>query len=90
MILSDADFKEKLSTVVLDIFQRYAADAPEDTIRQVEDRCGISLEELNPDNAADFLECMRQELQRFMEEWKAKFVTGVIRQMIAKQGFPAR
>ena len=36
------------------------------------------------ENSNEFLGAMQEELAGVMEEWKAKFVTGVIRQMVAR------
>jgi hypothetical protein len=84
MILSENDIKDRIPAIVLDIFRRYVPDAPEDCIQRVSERCGIALEQLGPGNARAFLECMREELERFTEGWKARFVTGVIAQMISR------
>ncbi|GEM_PF-3702456 len=89
MILSEGDIKDRIPAIVLDIFRRYVPDAPEGCIQRVSERCGIQLERLSRGNAEVFLECMREELEKFTEEWKARFVTGVIAQMIARSG-PAR
>ncbi len=70
---------------VLDIFRRYAYGAPEDTIERIERAAGIRLADLTPENAEPFLAAMRTELCGVMEEWKAKFVTGVLRQLIGKR-----
>lgn len=86
MILSEGDIRERIPDIVRDIFRRYVPDAPEDCIQRVSERSGIPLERLDRDNAGEFLECMREELSRFTEDWKAKFVAGVIRQMIARAG----
>ncbi len=71
--------------IVLDIFRRYAYGAPEDIIGRIEQAAGLKLEAVTPENAGPFLEAMRVELAGVMEEWKAGFVTGVLRQLIAKQ-----
>lgn len=84
MILSEGDIRDKVPEIVRDIFRRYVPDAPEDCIQRISERCGIPLEALDKNNAAVFLECMREELARFTEDWKAKFVSGVISQMIAR------
>ncbi len=84
MIFFRDEVKEKIPAIVLDIFRRYVPDAPEDCIQRITERSGIALERLDGDNAGVFLECMRQELLLFTEDWKARFVTGVIRQMISR------
>jgi hypothetical protein len=84
MILSDGDIRDRIPAIVLDIFRRYVPDAPEDCLQKVVERCAIPLEQLDPQNAPAFLECMREELGRFTEDWKARFVTGVISQLIAR------
>lgn len=86
MILSGSEFREKIPGIVRDILRRYVPDAPEDSLQRITDRCGIPLEGLTRENAPAFLECMREELAGFTEEWKAGFVTGVVGQMIAREG----
>lgn len=86
MILSQGDIREKIPDIVRDIFRRYVPDAPEDCIQRISERSGIPLEELGRENSGAFLDCMREELSRFTEDWKARFVTGVIRQMIDRAG----
>lgn len=86
MVLSEGDIRDRIPAIVLDIFRRYVPDAPEDCIQRITERCGIDLDGLEQGNAAAFLECMREELGQFTDEWKARFVTGVISQMIARAG----
>ncbi len=86
MILSQGDIRERIPDIVRDIFRRYVPDAPEDCIQRISARSGIPLEQLDVNNAGEFLNCMREELSCFTEDWKAKFVTGVIRQMISRAG----
>ncbi len=68
--------------VITDIFRRYAPQAPENALKNIEDRCGIVLKEVTLENIDDFLAAMREELAVVMEGWKAKFVAGVIKQMV--------
>lgn len=75
---------DSIHDVIQDIFQRYAPEAPENALRNIENRAGILLPDVNVDNLDDFLLAMRYELTGIMEEWKAKFITGVIRQMVVK------
>lgn len=88
MILSEGDIRDRIPAIVLDIFRRYVPDAPEDCIQRITERCGIDLDALDQGNAGVFLDSMREELGRFTDEWKARFVTGVISQMIARTGPP--
>jgi hypothetical protein len=76
--------KEGISEIVRDILRRYLPGEPEENLRRITERSGITIEELNKDNAPDFLEYLEEELSGVTEEWKAKFITGVIRQMISR------
>ncbi|MDI6739425.1 MAG: hypothetical protein QME74_03575 [Candidatus Edwardsbacteria bacterium] len=77
--------ESSIKYTVLDIFRRYAHEAPEDTIRKIEQAAGIGLDAVTPENAEPFLEAMRVELSKVTEDWKAKFVTGILRQLINKK-----
>ncbi|MBI4727395.1 hypothetical protein HY768_09300 [candidate division TA06 bacterium] len=77
--------ESNIKHTILDIFQRYAPEAPEDTIRKIEQTAGLKLEAATPENVEPFLEAMRVELSKSMEDWKTRFVTGVLRQMINKR-----
>jgi hypothetical protein len=85
--MSADDLQNKISSIVLYIFNRYVPDASQETIQKISDNCGLRLDQLTPENADVFLEAMRAELTHAMEEWKAKFVTGVIRQLINRGDF---
>jgi len=76
--------KEGISEIVRDILRRYLPGEPEENLQRITERSGITIEELNKDNAPDFLEYLEEELCGVTEEWKAKFITGVIRQMISR------
>lgn len=84
MILSKGEIREKIPAIVRDILRRYVPDAPDDALQRITERSGIALDELGVHNSPAFLESMREELSGFTEEWKARFVTGVIGQMIAR------
>lgn len=76
--------QNSIRVVITDIFQRYASEAPEDALENIERRAGLNLTQVNPGNLDDFLEAMRCELMNVMDEWKTKFVTGVIKQMVVR------
>lgn len=81
MIVRDTGIRD----TVLDIFRRYAFGAPEDTIGRIEQAANLKLDDVTPENAGPFLDAMQAELSGVMEEWKALFVTGVLRQLINKR-----
>jgi hypothetical protein len=81
MMVQDTTIRD----TVEDIFRRYAFGAPDDTIERIERAANLKLDQVTPQNAEPFLLAMHAELSAVMEEWKAKFVTGVLRQLINKR-----
>lgn len=82
--MSDQNGQNNIHDVITDIFQRYAPQAPETALKEIEDRCGVVLNDVTLENIDAFLDAMREELAVVMEGWKAKFVTGVIKQMVIR------
>lgn len=76
--------KEEISEIVRDILRRYLPGEPEENLQRIAERSGITLTELTKNNAPRFLECLEAALAEVTEEWKAKFIAGVIRQMISR------
>ncbi|MBU1356088.1 MAG: hypothetical protein KJ620_05930 [Candidatus Edwardsbacteria bacterium] len=82
--MTDQNGHNIIHDVITDIFRRYAPQAPENALKKIESKCGIVLNNVTLENSNEFLGAMQEELAGVMEEWKAKFVTGVIRQMVAR------
>jgi hypothetical protein len=83
-MMIDPQGPESIHEIINDIFERYAPQAPEYALRNIENRSGILLQDVTVDNIDDFLLAMKYELVEIMEEWKAKFIIGVIRQMVIR------
>lgn len=82
--MTDQNGHNIIHDVITDIFRRYAPQAPENALKKIEEKCGIALRNVTLENINGFLGAMQEELAVVMEDWKARFVTGVIRQMVAR------
>ena len=74
----------ELQRIVAEIFRNYARFATDDAMARTERRSGILLKDLTLVTLDPFLEAMRVELSGVTEVWKAKFVIGMIRQMVLR------
>jgi hypothetical protein len=82
--MTDHNGPNIIHDVITDIFRRYAPQAPDNALKKIEDKCGIVLNKVSLENIDGFLGALQEELAGVMEEWKARFVAGVIKQMVVR------
>ncbi|MBF0360838.1 MAG: hypothetical protein HQK49_07495 [Oligoflexia bacterium] len=74
----------QLEKIILEAFSRHAPEAPSQIIQSAEKQTGIKLSNINKSNYEVFLNEMTTEMSKFIDPWKAKFVSGVMKQLIKK------
>lgn len=75
----------QIEKIIVETFCKYAPDAPKNILENIESRSGIKLHSINKINYEILLEELTLELSKMIEPWKAKFVIGVMRQLIKRQ-----
>jgi hypothetical protein len=81
-LVSDDQHVQRL---IESVFQNHAPEQKATILKAIAQKSGLAVESLTYDNYERFLEAMNVELCATIGDWKARFVTQVVRIILQKQ-----